>query len=165
MLVRLIRRLEKWSRRGRRRMSECGLLALCGAGLTGTGFASAAINRVKRLLPNMIATGDDDGVVKVGAKSQYLLALNLYVCSSGTRGNRKRYGRILTILTSSRTSYGWRTRSTWSVQGRSCPRAESLALANWFMTVATERFQSSTSVQRKSSRLLNPKTRRTSSCP
>jgi hypothetical protein len=40
-----------------------------GSGLTGIGFTSVAINRVKRLSPNLLATGDDDGVVKVTAFS------------------------------------------------------------------------------------------------
>lgn len=33
--------------------------------LIETVAASVTINRVKRVMPNMLATGDDDGVVKV----------------------------------------------------------------------------------------------------
>ena len=58
--------------------------------LTGTGFASVAINRVKRLLPNLLATGDDDGVVKVGILLmlfRHCIDITVVMGSQKTRGH------------------------------------------------------------------------------
>ena len=58
-------------------MSECAGDLVRGHALTGTVAASAAINRVKRVMTNMFATGDDDGVVKVGLSFSAACILDL----------------------------------------------------------------------------------------
>ena len=45
--------------------------------LTATVFASVAINRVQRLQTHLLATGDDDGVVKVRVLLGHILGILL----------------------------------------------------------------------------------------
>lgn len=75
------------------------------------------INRVTRAMSQMLATGDDDGVIKVPSSlsihSNPLIHFLVYlICShsSGIYEKRQKYGRTNSILTSYRTFYGLTTR-------------------------------------------------------
>ena len=77
-------------------------------------FGSVAINRVKRLTPNLISTGDDDGVVKVCFQysasypqtwTQDLIFF-LFYKSYGTLENPRPFGVTPIILILFQTFYG-----------------------------------------------------------
>ena len=62
----------------------------------------------------MLATGDDDGVVKVSCESYARFEMWLSVSlrnSFGTRASEILYELIHNISIISRTSYGWKTKS------------------------------------------------------
>ena len=102
-------------------MSSCSRLLF----LTWAVVASVPINRMKRLLPHLFASGDDDGVIKVSTTSSTCISVypqyQSVTPSSGTPENRMLYASTRTILTSSPTFCGWMTKSSLSLRGTSSP--------------------------------------------
>lgn len=93
--------------------------------LTCIGPASAAINRVKQLTPNLFATGDDDGVVKVCAEPALAKVLHLTALfSSGTLDKRTLPAPIPIILILYPIFCGLRTRNTSYARGGCFARPE-----------------------------------------
>lgn len=115
--MRLILQSEKSLIHARPRMSEFCEGFCSGTILTVSVFASVAINRVKRLLPNLLATGDDDGVVKVCVIATSPSQLADALSSCGILGSPRLYGHIPITSTSYPTSYGLRIKSILSVRG------------------------------------------------
>jgi hypothetical protein len=89
---------------------------------------SAPINRVVCPTPHFLATGDDDGTVKVSGLRAVLPVAMIFKPapgrgnrSYGTHGSRMPFARIRSILTSYRTFFGCKTKSSWSRRGASVP--------------------------------------------
>jgi len=86
-----------------------------GTGLTDKN-SSSPINRVKFLMPWLLATGDDDGVIKV-CYSKLTLRAGTNLVSYGTLANKNLLDHIRGTSTILRTSCGWTTKDKSSQQG------------------------------------------------
>jgi hypothetical protein len=67
-------------------------------------------------MPSVLATGDDEGVIKVslsGSCLNPLLQAYSYVCSCGILDNNNARARTRTILITLRTFCFWKTANNW----------------------------------------------------